>query len=194
RLDLGFARLQFALIEPGAQHRKGLLPILDLLSFSLTMNHDAARHVGDADRAVGLVDVLPAGSGGAIGVDAQILVLDLDFDLLVDDRIDPDRGKARMPPRVRVEGRDAHEAVDAAFSLQPAIGIDPADLDRRRFDAGAFTGALFEPFDLVIMVLGPAHIHAQQHLGPVLRLGAAGPRMHFELAIIAGGLAPHAAP
>ena len=77
----------------------------------------------------------------------------------------------------------------AALGLQPAIGVDPADLDRRRFDAGALAGALFEPLDLVAVVLRPSHIHAQQHLGPVLRLGAAGPRMHFEIAIIAVGLA-----
>jgi len=37
--------------------------------------------------------------------------------------------------------------------------------------------------------LRPADIHAQEHLGPVLSLGAAGPGMHFEIAVIGVGLA-----
>ncbi len=87
------------------------------------------------------------------------------------------------------ERRDAHQPVHAAFGLQPAIGVGAVDLDRRRFDAGAFAGALLEPLDLVVVLLGPADIHAQQHLGPVLRLGAAGAGMHFEIAVVAVGLA-----
>ena len=39
------------------------------------------------------------------------------------------------------------------------------------------------------MRVGPAHIHAQQHLGPILGLGAAGPGMDFEIAVVAVGLA-----
>ena len=50
--------------------------------------------MGHTDRAVGLIDVLSASSGGTIGIDAQILVQDLDLDGIVDHRIDPDAGKA----------------------------------------------------------------------------------------------------
>ena len=39
------------------------------------------------------------------------------------------------------------------------------------------------------MLLGPARIHAQQHAGPVLALGAAGAGMDFEIAVVAVGLA-----
>ena len=48
---------------------------------------------------------------------------------------------------------------------------------------------LFEIFDLEAVLLGPARIHAQQHRGPVLALGAAGAGMHFEIGIEAVGLA-----
>ena len=54
---------------------------------------------------------------------------------------------------------------------------------------GLLAGALLEPFDLVAVRLRPAHVHAQQHLGPVLRLGAAGAGMDFEIAVIGVGLA-----
>jgi len=39
------------------------------------------------------------------------------------------------------------------------------------------------------MLFRPAHIHAQQHFGPVLGFGAAGARMDFEIAVIAVRLA-----
>jgi hypothetical protein len=39
------------------------------------------------------------------------------------------------------------------------------------------------------VLLGPAGIHAEQHLGPVLRLGAALPRLDLEVAVVAVGLA-----
>ena len=54
---------------------------------------------------------------------------------------------------------------------------------------GLLAAALFDPFGLVIVRLRPADIHPQQHLGPVLRLGAAGPGMHFEIAVVGVGLA-----
>ncbi len=37
--------------------------------------------------------------------------------------------------------------------------------------------------------LGPAHVHADQHLGPVLALGAAGAGVGLEVAVVAVGLA-----
>ena len=43
--------------------------------------------------------------------------------------------------------------------------------------------------DLEAVLLGPARVHAQQHVGPVLALGAAGAGMDFEIAVVAVGLA-----
>jgi hypothetical protein len=37
--------------------------------------------------------------------------------------------------------------------------------------------------------LGPAGVHAQQHFGPILRLGAAAAGMDLEIAVVAVGLA-----
>ena len=39
------------------------------------------------------------------------------------------------------------------------------------------------------MRFGPARVHAQQHLGPVLRLGAAGAGIHLDIAVVGVGLA-----
>ena len=40
------------------------------------------REVRDADRGIGDVDVLAAGAARPVGVDAQVLVVDLDVDVL----------------------------------------------------------------------------------------------------------------
>ena len=47
----------------------------------------------------------------------------------------------------------------------------------------------FEQLDLVAVLLGPARVHAQQHAGPVLALGAAGAGMDFEIGVVGVGLA-----
>ena len=141
--------------------------------------------VRDAHRQFGLVDVLAAGARGAIGVDAAVAFVDVDLDAVVDDRIDPDRGEAGVAARVRVERRDAHQAMHAQFGLQPAMRVVALDDDGRRLDAGLVARRLFDDLDLELAPLGPAHIHAQQHARPVAALGAAGAGMHFDIGVVA---------
>ena len=74
--------------------------------------------------------------------------------------------------------------MDAVLGLEPAEGIAALDLDGCRFDARRFAFGLFEPVDLVAVLLGPARIHAKQHAGPVLALGAAGAGMDLQVAVI----------
>jgi hypothetical protein len=76
-----------------------------------------------------------------------------------------------------------------ALGLQPAIGIGAADLDGGGFDPGLLAGAFLGERHLVAARLGPALVHPQQHLGPVLRLGAAGPGIHLHIGVIGIGLA-----
>jgi hypothetical protein len=49
--------------------------------------------------------------------------------------------------------------------------------------------AFLDQLKLVVVALGPAGVHAQQHRRPVLAFGAAGPGMDFQIAVIAVGLA-----
>src|SRR6185437_774206 len=151
--------------------------ILVLRALALAGHHHRVlvrKLIGQTHGAVGLVDVLAARTGRAVRVGTEIFVFDRDFDLVVDHGKDPDRGEAGLPPGVGIERRDADEAMDAAFRLKPAIGVVAEYADRRRFDAGALARAFLDPLDLAIMALGPAHIHAQQHFGPVLGVVAVG--------------------
>ena len=92
----------------------------------------------DAHGGLGAVDVLAAGAGGAEDVDAQILGLDLDLHVVVDQRDDEDRGEGGVAAGVGVEGRDAHQAVDADFGLHLPVDVLALDFDRGALDARLF--------------------------------------------------------
>ena len=61
-----------------------------------------------------------------------------------------------MPPRVGVEGRDAHQPVHARFGLEPAVGVVALDQERRRLDAGLLAVLLVDELDLVAARLRPS--------------------------------------
>ncbi|KAJ0341319.1 hypothetical protein COL154_014142 [Colletotrichum chrysophilum] len=59
----------------------------------------------------------------------------------------------------------------------------------RRFDAGFFPVMDFKHFHLEFPPLGPAGVHSEQHLRPVLALRAARTRMALQIGIVGTGLA-----
>ena len=138
---------------------------------------------------VGGVDVLAACARRAVGVDADIRFRNVDLDRIVDDRIDPDAGEGGVAPRIAVVGRDAHQAMHARFRLQPAIGVVALDQHGGRLDARLFAVVDFQNLDLEAATLGPARVHAQEHRGPVLALGAAGAGVDFEIGVVVVGFA-----
>jgi len=79
-----------------------------------------------------------------------------------------------MATVVRVERRLAHQPVHAGLGLEPAVGEVTLDPQRGRLDPGHFAAAGFHQLGLPAARLAPAQVHAQQHLGPILGLGAAG--------------------
>ncbi len=60
-----------------------------------------------------------------IVVDLEVLVLHLDVNLVLDVGRDLDCGERRLPAGVRVERRDAHEAVHAVLAPQVAERVIP---------------------------------------------------------------------
>src|SRR3546814_11862355 len=65
------------LVEARAQHLHRLGAVLVLRLLVLALHHDTGRQVGDPHRRVGGVDVLATGALRAVGVDPQILVVDV---------------------------------------------------------------------------------------------------------------------
>src|SRR3954469_1047558 len=64
--------------QPGAQDTQGLLLVLQLALLVLAGGDDSGGNVRDAHGGVGRVDGLPAGSRGAVDVDAEVVGVDLD--------------------------------------------------------------------------------------------------------------------
>ena len=103
--------------------------------------------------------------------------------VVVDDRIDEHRREARVAARLRVVGRDAHEAVHARLRAQEPVRVLAADLEHRALDAGLLALGEVQDLDLEPFALGPARVHAHEHLRPVLRLGATRTRADLQLRV-----------
>src|SRR5438094_2308732 len=80
---LGLELAQLQLVQPRLQHRHGLRAVAVLRAVILALYHDAGRQMSDAHGRIGLVDVLPARAGSAVGVDAQLRGIHGDLDVLV---------------------------------------------------------------------------------------------------------------
>src|SRR5215207_4843704 len=76
-----------------------------------------------------------------------------------------------MPAVRLVEGRETDEAVHTAFGLEHAVRVFSRNGERGRLEAGLLPRRGFEELRLEPPPLCPAEIHAEQHLGPVLRVG-----------------------
>ena len=68
----------------------------------------------------------------------------------------------------------------ALFVAQVAVGVAPFDLDRAALDPGFLPFGEFIHGHLHAVVFRPAGVHAQQHLGPVLGVCSASPRIDAE--------------
>ena len=128
--------------------------------------------MGKPHGGIGLVDMLPAGAAGAVGIDAQIGFVDFDFDIVVHFRIDENRGERSMAPRIGVEGRYAHEPVNTRLGFQIAIGVVAFHQEGHAFNARLFAGLIFENLFPITAPITPAQIHAQEYFGPILCLRA----------------------
>ena len=75
--------------------------------------------------------------------------------------------------------------MDAPLGREIAIGVGARDGQRRALDARLFARREVQQLRAVALALGPARVHAQQHLRPVLRLRAAGAGVYGEDGVVA---------
>ena len=68
----------------------------------------------------------------------------------------------------------------AGLGAQPAVGVVAVHANRRALDTGDFAIALLDDLGAEAACIGPAQVHAQQHLRPVLRLGTARASLDVE--------------
>jgi hypothetical protein len=171
---LGLLLLEGALQQPRPEDLDRHLPILRLGALVLALGHDAGRQVGQPDGRVGLVHVLAAGPLAAERVDPDLVPVQLDLVDVLGLREDLHEGERGLPSLLRVEGADPDQAVHAALGAQPAVRRATLDLDGHTLQPGLLPLLLIHDLGVEAVPLGPAEVHAEEHLGPVRRLGAAG--------------------
>ena len=89
---------------------------------------------------------------------------------------DLDAGERGLPAPLVVERGDAHQPVGALLDRQRAVGERRVDLEGRRLDARLLRVGGVVDVGGVAVPLGPAQVHAHEHLGEVGGVHAAGLR------------------
>src|SRR3954467_10704230 len=140
-------------------HRRVLVRRLGALV--LALDDDSRREVRDPHRRVGLVHVLAAGARGAVGVDPQVVVLEVEVDVVVEERRDDHLREARVPAVRLIERRETDEPVHAALGLQRSVRVLTAHGERRRLEPVLLPWARLDHVGLEAAPLGPAQVHAQ---------------------------------
>ena len=127
----------------------------------------------ETDRRVGGVHALTAGAACVVHVDAYVGRVDVDLDVVGQQRKHLDARKGRLAPLLVVGGRDAHQAVHAGLRREHAERVFAAHRERRPVEADELTHRGVGDLDLPAPLLAIAQVHMEQHLGPVLGLVAA---------------------
>jgi len=117
--------------------------------------------------------VLTALAGRAIGVDAQVFFVDVDFYGIVNFRGDENRGERSVSAFVGVERRNPHQTMHTGFGLEVAVSVFALHDCGHVLYAGLFSVLNVEQVPVEAIALGVTLIHAHQHCGPVLRFRAA---------------------
>lgn len=169
------------LVQLGAQHVHGLLLVAKLAAFVLAGYDHSGGNVRDAHGGFHLVHILAALAAGTVGVHLQILVQNLNTDGIGNLRRSVQGGKGSMPLTGGIKGRNAHQAVDAAFILQITVSILSIHLQGHGTDAGVIPVRAFQISHGKAAALTPADVHAHQHGRPVTGFRAACPGVNGHI-------------
>ena len=85
--------------------------------------------MGDTNGRGGLVDMLATGTTASVGVDAQILLINIYIQISFDIRHNIQRYKGCLTLALGIERRDTHQTVYTLLRFQVAIGIQTIDLE-----------------------------------------------------------------
>ena len=196
-LDFHFAGFDFGLllkavvhlllVEYGAQVAQGVLAVFGLVAGLGVLDKDFLFFAGvgvgvliaQAHAGFHLIDVLAASAAGAEGIPRHEGRFDLHLDGVVDQRGDEYGGERGHALSLGVVGRHAHQAVHSVLALEVAVGEVALDVDGAALYAGFVAFEEVGDGGFVAVFLAVAQIHAHEHGGPVLALGASGAGVDF---------------
>ena len=175
--------IQIPFVNLGTENLHGFRTVFVLRTLSLAGHDDACGQVRDPDGRIRRVHMLATGPAGSIGIHAQFIVRDFDFDFLVDLSHDIQSGKRGVSSLVGVEWTDTYQAMNPAFCFHIPIGIRPTHRKGAPSETSLFTGRPFDNFQFEALPLAIVIVHAQQHIGPVARFSPAGAGMQGDVGI-----------
>ena len=176
--------LHFKFIKLGTEKTEALFLILELGAFILAGCHNAGGNMGHADSRACLVDMLAAGTAGAVVVHPHIVHVKVHLHVIINFRHHIYGGEGCMTAFCRIEWRNTHQAVHPFFRFQEAIGILPLHHVFCTLNARFIARKHIQLFQLKSFRLCPFHVHANQHFRPVLGFCAAGTGMEGKYGII----------
>ena len=140
--------------------------------------------MGHADGGTCLVDMLSAGTAGAVVIHPHIIHVQVYFHIIVDFRHHIHSGEGGMPPFGSVKGGNTDKPVHPFFRFQEAVGILPLHHVFGALNACFITGEHIQLFQFKTFRFRPFHVHADQHFRPVLGFCAASTGVEGEDSIV----------
>ena len=105
----------------------------------LALRDQPGWNVGNTHRRFRTVNVLAARAGCAVNVDTQVRRVNFDINIFINFRVNERGAEGGMTTAAGVERALTHQAVNARFGTQPAVGVITDDLDGHGFNTGHFT-------------------------------------------------------
>ena len=134
-----------------------------LRTLVLTLDHDAGWQVGKPHRGIGFVDMLAAGTAGTIGIDAQLIAIDVDVAHLVGLRQHRHGTGAGVDTALGLGFRHALHPVGAGFEFQLAVDVFARNARDDFLVTAVLAGPFAEYFQAPALVFGVLGVHAQQN-------------------------------
>ena len=128
--------------------------------------------------------MLSTGSTGSVGIDAQIIFIDLHFHIFLDIRHNITGYKGCLPFSSRIERGNTHQPVDPFLGLQITIGILSVHLECNRLNACFLTVQIIQHFHFKSFGRCPSGVHTIQHTCPVTGLCSTGTCMQGHNGIV----------
>ena len=179
-VDLIHVLLLCDLIQLCLQHFHGVVTVLELAALSLAADHDAGGLVDQTHSGRSLVDVLAACTGGTVHLHLNVLGADIHLNGVIQLGHHFQRSKAGLAAGVGVKGRHAHQTVHTVLALEQAVGVGTLHHHGGALHAGFITVLIIQNLHGHAVVGSPLVVHAVQHFGPILCLGAAGTGMEGQ--------------
>ena len=182
--DFLFLLFLLQLKELGPKHLQTLLAVLELGALILTLNHNSCRLMGHTNSGGSLIDVLTTGTRGAVGINTNLIHINLNLFSVIQLRHNITSTEGGMTTGCGIEWRNTYQTMYALFGLQKAISVVSLDKESNRLNAGLITWEEVGSFHSKAMTLSITAIHSKEHAGPVLSLSAAGTCMKGQNCIV----------